>query len=376
MITGQLPDGTRARITLDGDRISAVDRIDDGHDQLVLPGLIDLQVNGGAGLDVNADDFDVATLRALIDALHARGTTAFCPTIITAPETKIIRALETIARGVREDPVIAASVVGIHVEGPYLAAVDGPRGAHDARYLRNPDPAELDRWVTAAEGLLRIVTLAPELPGAADYIRAAVAAGVLISIGHCDASTEHVHRAAAAGARLSTHLGNAIQTVLPRHPNQIWAQLADDRLVAGLITDGHHLPADTVTAMVRAKGPGKSFLVSDSAALAGCPPGLHDTPVGGQVLVTEDGALQLPGAGGLLAGSGAYLLDCLRWAWDHTPLERADLLEMATSTPADLVDATDHGRIRPGARADFTILNETGQLRATIVGGQVVHGEL
>ncbi|MGO1972804.1 MAG: N-acetylglucosamine-6-phosphate deacetylase [Propionibacteriaceae bacterium] len=375
MITGQLPDGTRARITLDGDRISAVDRIDDGDDQLVLPGLVDLQVNGGGGLDVNADDFDVATLRGLTDALHGRGTTAFCPTIITAPETKIIRALETIARGVREDPVIAASVIGIHVEGPYLAAVDGPRGAHDARYLRDPDPAELDRWITAADGLLRIVTLAPERHGAVDYIRAAVAAGVLISVGHCDATAEQVHRAAAAGASLSTHLGNAIQTEIPRHPNQIWAQLADDRLVAGLITDGHHLPADTVTAMVRAKGAGKSFLVSDAAALAGCAPGLHDTPVGGQVQVTEDGALHLPGTG-LLAGSGAYLLDCLRWAREHTRLDRTELLEMATSTPADLIEATDRGRIRPGARADLTILDHTGQLRATIVGGQVMHGDL
>lgn len=376
MITGQLPDGTRARITLDGDHINAVERIDeDGPDLLVLPGLVDLQVNGGGGLDVNADDFDVATLRGLTDALHARGTTAFCPTIITAPEAKIIRALETIARGVRADPVIAASVIGIHVEGPYLAAVDGPRGAHDARYLRDPDRGELDRWTTAADGLLRIVTLAPERPGTVDYIHAAVRAGVQISVGHCDSTVEEVHRAAAAGASLSTHLGNAIQTVLPRHPNQIWGQLADDRLVAGLITDGHHLPADTVTTMVRAKGPGKSFLVSDAAALAGCAPGLHDTPVGGQVQVTEDGALQLPGTG-LLAGSGAYLLDCLRWAWDNTPLEGDQLLEMATATPADLVGATDRGRIRPGARADFTVLDDSGRLRATIVGGRVVHGEL
>lgn len=378
-ITGRLVDGDSVRITVEDGRVAAVaptpPRPRDEPELLVLPGLVDLQVNGAAGLDVNADDFDVATLRALTDALHARGTTAYCPTVITASESKIISALETISRGVREDPVIAASVVGIHVEGPHLAAADGPRGAHDARHLRDPAPAELRRWLTAADGLLRIVTVAPELPGADTYIREAVAAGVLISVGHCDATPEQVHRAGAAGASLSTHLGNAIQPHLPRHPNQIWAQLADDRLTAGLITDGHHLPADTVTAMVRAKGPGGSFLVSDSAALAGCTPGLHDTPVGGRVEVTEDGALRLPGTA-LLAGSGAFLLDCLRWAWRHTPLDRAELLSMATSVPAGLVGAEDRGHVRPGARADFTILDDTGGLRATVVGGSVVHGEL
>ena len=364
MITGRLIDGTLARIAVEGERIAAVDRGDaangSGSELLLLPGLVDLQVNGGAGLDVNADDFDVVTLRALTDALHARGTTAFCPTVITAPESKIIRALETISRGVREDPVIAASVVGVHVEGPHLAAADGPRGAHDARHLRDPAPAELHRWLAAADGLLRIVTVAPELPGADTYIREAVAAGVQISVGHCDATPEQVHRASAAGATLSTHLGNAIQTEIPRHPNQIWAQLADDRLVAGLITDGHHLPADTVTAMVRAKGAGKSFLVSDAAALAGCAPGVHTTPVGGQVQVTADGALQLPGTR-LLAGSGAYLLECLQWAWDHTPLDPAELLAMATSLTAGLDGDSEPRPVEPGRRADFTLLDYTGR---------------
>lgn len=378
MITGRLLDGAVVRISAEDERIAAIDEVATAGDRtppLVLPGMVDLQVNGGAGLDVNADDFDVATLRALTDDLHAHGTTAFCPTVITAPEPNIIRALETISRGVREDPVIAASVVGIHVEGPHLSAVDGPRGAHDARHLRDPDPSELHRWLAAAAGLLRIITVAPELAGSEQYIREAVSAGVRISVGHCAATTEQIHRAGAAGASLSTHLGNAIQTMLPRHPNQLWAQLADDRLVAGLIADGHHLPADTVTAMVRAKGPGRSFLVSDAAALAGSPPGVHTTPVGGQVEVTEDGALRLPGTG-LLAGSGAHLLGCLRWAWEHTPLDRKVLLSMATSVPATLVGATDRGRLRPGARADFVVLDEAGRLRATIVGGEVVHGEL
>lgn len=378
MITGRLIDGSTVRVGVTAGRISTVEPTTEtpaSTARLLLPGLVDLQVNGGAGHDVNADDFDEATLRALTDTLHARGTTAFCPTVITAAEDKIIHALESIRRTVRQDPVVRDAVVGIHVEGPHIAAADGPRGAHDRNHLRDPDPAELRRWMAAADGLLRIITLAPELPGTEAYVREASAAGVRIAIGHCDATAAQVRAASSAGASLSTHLGNAIQAELPRHPNQIWAQLADDALVAGLISDGHHLPADTLTAMVRAKGPGKSFLVSDSAALAGYPPGVHTTPVGGRVEVTADGALRLPGTP-LLAGSGAYLLDCLRWAWQHTPLDRAELVAMATSVPADLVGATGRGRIAPGARADLTVLDATGQLQATVVGGVLVHGEL
>lgn len=151
----------------------------------VEPGLVDLQVNGYAGHDVNADDVTPDTLADLTRALWARGVTTYLPTVITASEEKILHVLSVIAAARREDPLLAHSIAGVHVEGPSLANEDGPRGAHDIAHLRDPDVAELDRWQQAAEGAVRLVTLAPERAGAAPYIAAAGARGVRISLGHC-----------------------------------------------------------------------------------------------------------------------------------------------------------------------------------------------
>ncbi|MPV36447.1 N-acetylglucosamine-6-phosphate deacetylase [Georgenia subflava] len=300
------------------------------------PGLVDLQVNGYAGWDVNADDVSVDVVVGLTRALWAEGVTTYLPTVVTAPEEKILHVLRTVAAARAADPLVAHSVAGVHVEGPALAAEDGPRGAHDREHLRDPDLDELDRWQRAGDGLVRIVTLAPERPGAAAYIAGARARGVLTSVGHCAPTPEEVREAASAGATLSTHLGNGAAATLPRHPNHIWAQLAEDRLTAMLIADGHHLPADTLTAMIRAKSPARCVLTSDSAALAGKPPGDYRTPVGGGVTVRADGRLSLTGTE-LLAGSGRSLHACLGWARAHLPVHPDDLLAMATTNPARLI---------------------------------------
>ena len=331
------------------------------------PGLIDLQVNGYAGHDVNADDVDVETLADLTHALWAQGVTTYLPTVITASEEKITHVLAVIAAARRSDPLLAHSIAGIHVEGPSLAADDGPRGAHDARRLRDPDIAELERWQRAADGLVRVVTLAPERAGAAEYIVAATARGVRISLGHCTPAPEQVRSAVEAGATLSTHLGNGTHAQLPRHPNHLWSQLAEDRLTAMLIADGHHLPAETLTVMIRAKTPGRCVLTSDSAALAGSAPGLYSTPVGGSVEVRDDGSLRLPGTD-LLAGSGSSLRDCLDWALQHLPVEPEDLLSMATITPARLLGLGE--RVTDGAdRVEL----DGDQVINTTVAGTIVH---
>lgn len=335
--------------------------------ETLRPGLIDLQVNGYAGYDVNADDVDVDTLTELTQRLWAEGVTTYLPTVITASEEKILHVLAVIAAARRSDPLIAHSIAGIHVEGPAIAADDGPRGAHDRAHLRDADVAELDRWLEASDGLVRIVTLAPERAGAVEYIAAATARGVRISLGHCAPSPEQVHRAVAAGASLSTHLGNGTHAQLPRHPNHLWSQLAEDRLVAMLIADGHHLPADTLTAMIRAKGPARCVLTSDSAALAGMPPGRYTTPVGGQVEVSAGGRLSLPGTS-LLAGSGRSLHDCLEWARSHLPFTSEELLAMATSTPADVLGLSE--RVGDGGDSAETV---DGRVVTTRVAGTVVH---
>lgn len=300
------------------------------------PGLIDLQVNGYAGHDVNADDVTPQTITDLTRALWEQGVTTYLPTVITAGADKIEHCLAQIAAARRTDPLIAHSIAGVHVEGPYLAPDDGPRGAHDASDMRDPDLGELDRWQQAARGLVRIVTLAPERAGTLDYIAGALERGVRVSLGHSAAKPEDIHAAARAGATLSTHLGNGTYPVLPRHPNHIWAQLAQDRLTAMVIPDGHHLPADTLTAFIRAKGVGRTVLTSDAVALAGVAPGEYRTPVGGSVTVHHDGRLTLAGTH-LLAGSGHSLRHGVAWMRGHLPFERDDILRMATTNPATIL---------------------------------------
>ena len=334
---------------------------------MITPGLVDLQVNGYAGHDVNADDVSIDTLADLTRALWEQGVTTYLPTVITASEEKILHVLAVIAAARRSDPLLAHSIAGIHVEGPSIAAEDGPRGAHDARHLRDPDPAELERWQHAADGALRILTLAPERPGAVAYIRAATARGIRASVGHCAPTPQQIREAADAGASLSTHLGNGTHQLLPRHPNHLWAQLAEDRLTAMLIADGHHLPADALTVMIRAKGMHRCVLTSDSAALAGMPPGRYTTPVGGEVEVGEDGRLQLAGTS-LLAGSGASLRDCLDWATGHLPVAPEQLLAMASSIPAALLGVAE----RSAADGD-TVLIEEGRILEVTAAGEVVH---
>ncbi|OYN86419.1 N-acetylglucosamine-6-phosphate deacetylase [Parenemella sanctibonifatiensis] len=368
-LTGRLADGSTATVSWEGDRITSIEASSDAAEGLLLPGLVDIQVNGYAGFDVNAVDLDTATMRSYVDALAARGTTSSCPTVITATHESIVASLTGVARAVREDPVVAASVLGIHVEGPYLSTVPGAVGAHDGTVMHDPDPAELAEWIEAAEGLLRWVTLAPERPGTGAYIEAATKAGVRISVGHCDASPEDIHAAADAGATMCTHLGNGIQPELPRHPNQIWSQLAEDRLHAGFIGDGHHLPADAFVAMLRAKGLERSYLVSDAATLAGVEPGIYQTPVGGEVEVTADGAIKLVGRPGL-AGSGACLAQCLEWITTSTPYSLTEILPLATSQPADLVGAHDRGRIEVGAVADLVLFSEDWQVQQVVRAGQ------
>lgn len=332
------------------------------------PGLVDLQVNGYRGLDINGPGLTEDVVVDLTQSLWAEGVTTYLPTIITAPEAEILDRLAVIAAARRADPLIAHSIAGVHIEGPSLSPEDGPRGVHSVEHLRDPEVAELERWQSvASENLVRIVTLAPERAGSEDYIRAARAMGVHVSLGHCAPSPDHIRDAVNAGASLSTHLGNGCHATLPRHPNHLWAQLAEPRLNAMLITDGDHLPADTATAMMRAKGPEKCIMTSDSAALAGLPMGEYTTPVGGRVTVNSDGRLNVAGTA-WLAGSGRSLRRSLDWAKSNLPFEPATLHNMASRNPARTLGEED--RLRSGAEV---VEIEHGKVAKTTIGGVVVY---
>ncbi len=317
-------------------------------------GFVDLQINGYGGHDLNAGPPALETLEQLARHLLTSGTTTFAPTLITASEESICTALAAIAAARRQSRLLEQMIPFVHVEGPSLDPADGPRGAHPIEHVRAPNVDEFARWQTAAEGLVGLVTLSPHYAEAPAYIAALAAQGVLVSIGHTGATPEQVTAAVDAGARLSTHLGNGAASLLPRHPNFIWAQLADDRLTASFIADGHHLPPATLKAMLRAKTLDNAILVSDAAALGGQKPGRYRSPIGGEVDVSEEGRLSVAGTP-FLAGAGHLLDRNIAHAVDAAGLSLADALRLATANPGRF--AAGRGLLQPGKRADITLFN-------------------
>lgn len=341
--------GRNLSVALEDGVVRAVEPGDPSERRWLSPGFVDLQLNGYRGLDLNAPGLTPATVAALVAAVRGSGTTSFLPTVITAGEESMLAAMAAIARACRDDPDVAAAVAGIHVEGPHISPQDGPRGAHPLAEVRPPDLALFDRWQAAADGLVRLVTVSPHWPGSGDYIAALAARGVRVAIGHTDASPEQVAAAAAAGATLSTHLGNGIAATLPRHPNILWTQLADDRLTATFIADGHHLPADTLKAMLRAKGLDRAVLVSDVTALGGCAPGVYSQTIGGEVELSAEGRISLRGTP-YLAGAALPLAAGVAVAAGLVGMDAA--LALATANPGRILGDR-RGSMAVGRPADL-----------------------
>jgi N-acetylglucosamine-6-phosphate deacetylase len=313
----------------------------------VASGLVDQQVNGHGSGDVNAAAPEPAEISRMARSLAARGVTRFLPTIITASRDDILARIRAIVDA-RRDPLVGRMVAGIHIEGPSLSPQDGPRGVHPLEHIRPPDIAELREWLDAAAGSLRIVTLSPHHESAVEAIRFLGAHGVRVAIGHTHADDDQIRAAVNAGASLSTHLGNGAHATLPRHPNYIWTQLAEARLSAGLIADGHHLPDATLAAMLAAKRDHGAFLVSDAVAT---PPALREagrSSIGGAVQVAADGALRHV-ATGFLAGS-IQTLDVGVATVARVTGSIAQGVRLASVAPARILDGVSPWRV--GARAD------------------------
>ncbi|MEH7380525.1 N-acetylglucosamine-6-phosphate deacetylase [Bacillus sp. JJ1533] len=339
-------------------RIHSITKAMEKTESWIAPGLIDVQVNGIGGFDINSNDSTVETIQNVVRVLQEGGVTKFCPTVVTGTRERILHCVKTIAKACEVDPVVNHAVIGIHVEGPFISTEDGPRGAHNLDWVRNPDWDEFLEWQEAAAGRIRKVTLAPEKPGAITFIENLAKAGVVAAIGHSDSTEEDIQNAVNAGATMSTHLGNGAHPYIKRHPNYIWAQLAEDRLWAGLIPDGHHLPYSTLKVMVRAKGK-KAILTSDAVNLAGLPPGRYHTHINDDVVLEENGFLHLASTPDILAGSATPLHAGIGKLLKNDVFSLAEVINMASLHPAELFDLTPEGggTLEVGHPADFILFN-------------------
>jgi len=301
---------------------------------MVLPGFVDLQVNGYAGVDFSAPTLDVDGFVYACRSLSASGTAGFQPTLITSRREVYERNLGIIA-GVMKRAEFKDLLIGIHLEGPFLSPMEGARGAHNPGWMVKPDADYLRQLQAWAEGKIRMMTIAAELDGAAELARCAAEASITVALGHHLARADDLERLRASGARVLTHLGNAVPTMLPRHDNPILAGLANDGLFATIITDGHHLPADLIRVFVRVKGVSRLAVVSDASPIAGLSPGRYQT-LGNEVVLDECGKLYSPETG-YLVGSSAMMLDCMNYLASLQLLRPEDLVRLGLDNPLKLV---------------------------------------
>jgi N-acetylglucosamine-6-phosphate deacetylase len=300
-------------------------------DDWIAPAFWDIQTNGRWGISFSDPALSVDQVSAIVRAQAELGTARLCPTLITAPIAALKHGVRTIADACEADPDVADRVAGIHLEGPYISEQDGYRGAHPRDAVRDPSWAEFQSLQDAAGGRIALITLAPERPGSIAFIENAVLSGVVVALGHTAADGATLRAAAAAGASLSTHLGNGIAATLPRHPNPIWEQAALDYLSASFIADGHHLDRAPLRVLVRAKGADRVILVSDASPLAGLPPGRH-----GEWAVDPSGKIVVAGTP-YLAGSNQGLDVGLDNLLDATDLSLAEAIATVTRNPARLL---------------------------------------
>ena len=348
------------------DRITAVEHASDGADgDYILPGLVDLQVNGSHGIDVM--DASADALATLSRHLAREGTTAWMPTAVTAPIEKIAQVDKSIARAIgnsrRLAPADAAAVLGMHLEGPFISALR--LGAHPALNLE-PRGAAFERVL--AMKALRLITMAPELPGAIDAIRGLTARAVVVSIGHTNATFEQANAAVAAGARMFTHLFNAMRPLHHRDPGVIAAALAPSPALAAIIADGVHVHPAMLRLACSARGKDGMILVTDKVALANASAAEKKAArARGSI---RDGAARLKDS--TLAGSIISMLDGVRVMVEKVGVSVGDAAVMAATNPANLVGAGDRGRIQVGARADLIVLSRALELKSVFIAGREI----
>ncbi len=357
-------DFVQATLRIADGRISAIqsgiDRAADiCVDGWIAPGLIDLQVNGAYGFDFTADS---ATIPQVAARLPATGVTAFLPTIITSPldaYPRFLRDVENAAHDAR-----GAQVLGAHLEGPYLSS---PRvGAHNPNYLRAPNRAELETW--AGSSLVRVATVAPELPGALDLIRELVARGVVASAGHSNASYAQARAGFDAGITWGTHLFSSTPPFAHRAPGLVGALLSSD-IPVGLIADGVHVHPATLKMVFRAKGARGITLVTDAMMAMGMSPGRYT--LGDRQVIVDATVARLNAE--TLAGSILQMDAAIRNVIEFTGCSLAEAITMASATPARVLGLANKGRLAENCDADLIVLDNSLRVEKTIARGEMVY---
>jgi N-acetylglucosamine-6-phosphate deacetylase len=348
----------------------------DGKDVFIAPGLFDSQVNGYDGISFSFGEGGLTAegIKKATRALWEAGVTTYLPTLTTNSHDTLLKNFELLAK-VMEDPELHGSIVGFHLEGPYISPEDGFRGAHPKEYVRKPDWNEfMELYEASGENILEI-TLAPEIEGAMEFISRCHDKGIIVGLGHHNASPGIIDEAVSRGAGIATHLGNGCANMINRHLNPLWPQLSDDRMMISIICDGFHLRPEEIRVFYKVKGPEKTIIISDVTSYAGLTPGEYITTTGDTVELTPEGMMVFP-AQNVLYGSASPITKGVGHIMEVTGCSLRQAIRMASTNPAALYGLKDRGKIKPGMRADlilFSVDNYKLRMLKTIVKGEVVY---
>ena len=332
----------------------------------LVPGFIDIHSHGGGGCDTEDGTYDSLEKMCLSHASH--GTTGILPTTMSASTETLLRTARLIGDSSGAKACSGAEILGVHLEGPWLNPER--KGAQPIATIRAPSIEELDELIEASSGNIRMITMAPEMPGALELIRHSVGMGIKVSLGHSCATYDEVIEAVEAGATHITHAYNAMSGFNHRHPGMVGAMLACNRLTADVILDGFHIHHAAAKILMKCKGIDRLALITDATMAAGMPYGEYE--LGGQKVIYRDGAVRLPS--GNLAGSALTLDNAVKYAIRELECSLEEAVTMVSKTPARIIGVYDRkGSIEVGKDADLVLLDASLQVRATIVRGDVIY---
>lgn len=367
-------DGNPVSIQIQDGKIIRINRLDNqdiAPQFIIAPGLIDVQINGYMGVDFSDPELTPEDMQKATKALWAVGVTSFYPTIITNSHENLLNTFERIS-DVSKDKSIINSIPGFHLEGPFISPEKGFRGAHLEKYIREPNWEEFEQYQKLAKGMIKLVTLSPEMKTSIPFISKCVENGIIVSLGHHDGSADEILKAVDAGASLSTHLGNGCANLINRHHNPLWPQLSDDRLSISIIADGYHLTREEVRTFYKVKGDTRTILVSDALDLAGLEPGEYIR--GERKILLTPNVVKFPSEN-VLAGAASPIKKCVANIMKFTNCSLKSAINMASLNPAELM-GLELGEIRVGKRADIILFQLTDDdllIEQTYVAGKLVY---